>query len=123
MRGTLRKETTACKTSRTHNVRTWRASASSTGFPTAAGSSSFLYLARLFQGADLRLELRNSLLIPSLRFPVFADFPSTLDRLVFPPITTADELRALKHRMTPGLAREGYPGTYIKLPRRVPAFS
>ena len=99
MRGTLRKETTACKTSSTHNVRTCRASARSTRSPAAAGSSSFFYLGRLFQGPDLRLELRKFLLIPSLRFPVFADFPGTLDSLVLPLITTADDLRALKHRM------------------------
>ena len=47
MRGTLRKETTACNTSDTHNVRTCRASAKSTRFPPAAGVSAF-FLPRPF---------------------------------------------------------------------------
>jgi len=59
----------------------------------------FFYLGRLLQGPDLRLELRNFLPIPSLRFPVLADFLGAPDGLLFPPITTADDLRALEHWM------------------------
>jgi hypothetical protein len=59
----------------------------------------FFYLGRLLQGPYFRLELRNFPSIPSLRFPVFADFRGTLDGLQFPLITTADDLRALKHWM------------------------
>jgi hypothetical protein len=59
----------------------------------------FFYLGRLLQGPDFRLELRDFLPMPSLRFPVFADFLGALDGLQFPLITTADDLRALKHWM------------------------
>ena len=59
----------------------------------------FFYLGRLLQGPDLRLELRNFLPIPSLRFPVFAQLLGTLDGLLSPLITTADDLRVLKHWM------------------------
>jgi hypothetical protein len=61
----------------------------------------FFYLGRLLQGPDLRLQLRNFLPIPSLRFPVFADFLGALDSLQFPLITTPDDLRALQHWMAP----------------------
>jgi hypothetical protein len=37
--------------------------------------------------------------MPSLRFPVFTDFLGALDRLQFPLVTTADDLRTLKHWM------------------------
>jgi len=61
----------------------------------------FFYLGRLLQGSDLRLELLNFLPIPSLRFPVFSQFLGTLDGLLFPLITTADDLPALKHWTAP----------------------
>ena len=118
----LRKETTACKTRSTHKVRTCRASARSTRFPSGAGASAFFYLGRLLQGPDFRLELRDFLPISSLRFPVFADFLGALDGLPFPFITTADDLRVLKH----GVARAWWEAdildTFIKFSQSVPAF-
>jgi len=61
----------------------------------------FFYLGRLLQGPDFRLESRDFLPIPSLRLPVFADFLGALDGLPFLLVTTADDLRVLKH----GIAR------------------
>jgi hypothetical protein len=63
-------------------------------------ASSFFFLGRLFQGTDVRLELRNFSLIAFLRFPVLADFVGSLDGLTFPLVTTADDFRALKHWRT-----------------------
>ena len=100
MRGTLRKETIACNTSDTQNVRTCRASARSTTSVAAGDPSSFFSCDCLFQGADFRLQLRNFLLIASFRFPAFADFLGSLNGLTFPLVTTADNLRVLKHWMT-----------------------
>lgn len=60
----------------------------------------FFYRHRLFQGANVRLELCDFLLVASLRLALLTQLLRAFHGLASPRITTAEDLRVLQHRAT-----------------------
>jgi len=82
IRGTLRYDTTACTTSKTHNARTSAGWSATTLF--TAGSAAFFFLGRLPEFFDLPLQFRDSSPKPLFGFSAVPKFIGAGHRLVFP---------------------------------------